>query len=56
VAGYLFRQGLGQILERRDFIRVRQRGHGFSQPQVDVPERSVLTPPCWMAAWPLLSR
>ncbi len=44
VAGYLFQQGLGQILEKRDFILFDQRGTGFSQPRLDCPEREALAP------------
>lgn len=44
VARYLFQQGLGSILERRDFILFDQRGAGYSQPRLDCPEREELTP------------
>lgn len=44
VAGYLFRQGLGAILERRDFILFDQRGAGYSIPRLDCPEREALAP------------
>ena len=43
-AGYLFRRGLGAILDRRDFILFDQRGTGYSQPRLDCPEREALTP------------
>jgi pimeloyl-ACP methyl ester carboxylesterase len=43
VAGYLFNQGLGAILERRDFILFDQRGTGYSSPRLDCPERNALT-------------
>lgn len=44
VASYLFDQGLGAILDRRDFILFDQRGTGYSQPRLDCPERDALTP------------
>jgi pimeloyl-ACP methyl ester carboxylesterase len=44
VAGYLFDQGLGAILDRRDFILFDQRGTGYSLPRLDCPERNALTP------------
>jgi pimeloyl-ACP methyl ester carboxylesterase len=44
VASYLFRQGLDAILDQRDFILFDQRGTGYSQPRLDCPERSTLTP------------
>jgi pimeloyl-ACP methyl ester carboxylesterase len=43
VAGYMFNQGLGAILERRDFILFDQRGTGYSQPRLDCQERNALT-------------
>jgi pimeloyl-ACP methyl ester carboxylesterase len=43
VAGYMFNQGLGAILERRDFILFDQRGTGYSLPRLDCPERNALT-------------
>ncbi len=42
-AAYLFSQGLGAILEQRDFILFDQRGTGHSQPRLDCPERQALT-------------
>jgi len=44
VARYLFQQGLGEILERRDFIMFDQRGSGYSRPRLNCPERERLTP------------
>ena len=44
VAGYLFNQGLGAIIDRRDFIFFDQRGTGYSLPRLDCPERDALTP------------
>jgi pimeloyl-ACP methyl ester carboxylesterase len=44
VAQYLFGQGLGSILTRRDFILFDQRGTGYSLPRLDCPERDALTP------------
>jgi pimeloyl-ACP methyl ester carboxylesterase len=44
VARYLFDQGLGAILDRRDFILFDQRGTGYSLPRLDCPERDALTP------------
>jgi pimeloyl-ACP methyl ester carboxylesterase len=44
VAGYLFNQGLGGILNRRDFIFFDQRGTGYSLPRLDCPERDAITP------------
>jgi pimeloyl-ACP methyl ester carboxylesterase len=44
VAGYLFQQGLVQILKKHDFILFDQRGTGFSQPRLDCPEREALAP------------
>ncbi len=44
VAGYLFNQGLDEILARRDFILFDQRGTGYSRPRLDCPERNALTP------------
>jgi len=44
VAVYLFDQGLGAILDRRDFIMFDQRGTGYSRPRLDCPERDALTP------------
>jgi pimeloyl-ACP methyl ester carboxylesterase len=43
VAGYMLGQGLGAILERRDFILFDQRGTGYSSPRLDCPERNALT-------------
>lgn len=43
VANYMFNQGLGAILERRDFILFDQRGTGYSSPRLDCPEREALT-------------
>ena len=43
VARYLFNQGLGAILERRDLILFDQRGTGHSQPRLDCPERTSIT-------------
>ena len=43
-AVYLFNQGLGVILERRDFILFDQRGTGHSLPSLDCPEREALEP------------
>jgi pimeloyl-ACP methyl ester carboxylesterase len=43
VAGYLFNQGLGAILEERDLILFDQRGTGYSQPRLDCPERTAIT-------------
>ncbi|HJR80369.1 MAG TPA: alpha/beta fold hydrolase [Anaerolineales bacterium] len=43
VAEYMFAQGLGAILNQRDFILFDQRGTGFSQPRLDCPERSSIT-------------
>ncbi|HET9591226.1 MAG TPA: alpha/beta hydrolase, partial [Anaerolineales bacterium] len=44
VAGYMFGQGLGAVLERHDLVLFDQRGTGFSQPRLDCPEREQLTP------------
>ena len=44
VAGYLFRQGLDAVLDRRDLILFDQRGTGYSQPRLDCPERTSITP------------
>lgn len=41
-AVYLFNQGLGAILERRDFILFDQRGTGHSLPRLDCPEREAI--------------
>ena len=43
VARYLFGQGLGAILDQRDFILLDQRGIGTSQPRLDCPERTSIT-------------
>jgi len=43
VAEYLFDQGLGAILEKRDFILFDQRGTGYSQPRLDCTERTSIT-------------
>jgi pimeloyl-ACP methyl ester carboxylesterase len=39
----MFNQGLGAILEQRDFILFDQRGTGFSHPRLDCPERMAIT-------------
>jgi pimeloyl-ACP methyl ester carboxylesterase len=44
LAGYMFRQGLGAILEQRDFILFDQRGTGYARPRLDCPEREALAP------------
>ena len=43
VASYMFEQGLGGILDQRDFILFDQRGTGYSQPRLDCPERTSIT-------------
>lgn len=43
VAGYMFNQGLGAILEKSDFILFDQRGTGYSQPRLDCTERTSIT-------------
>jgi len=43
VAAYLFNQGLGALLEKRDFILFDQRGTGYSQPRLDCIERTSIT-------------
>jgi len=43
VSEYLFNQGLGAVLEKRDFILFDQRGTGYSQPRLDCTERTSIT-------------
>ncbi len=44
LAGYMFGQGLDQVLAYRDLILFDQRGTGYSLPRLDCPERDSLTP------------
>lgn len=43
-AGYILGKGMDAVLDRRDFIVFDQRGTGYSQPRLDCPERSAITP------------
>ena len=43
-AGYLLGKGMDALLDRRDFIVFDQRGTGYSQPRLDCPERTAITP------------
>jgi pimeloyl-ACP methyl ester carboxylesterase len=44
LAGYMFRQGLGEVLANRDLILFDPRGAGYSTPTLTCPERSAITP------------
>ena len=43
-AGYILSKGMDAVLDRRDFIVFDQRGTGYSQPRLDCPERTEITP------------
>src|SRR5574338_112716 len=43
-AGYLLGKGMDAVLDRRDFVVFDQRGTGYSQPRLDCPERTEITP------------
>ena len=44
VAGYILGRGLDGVLAQRDLILFDQRGTGYSQPRLDCPERTAITP------------
>lgn len=44
LTGYLFRQGLDAVMEKRDLIIFDQRGVGYSRPRLDCFERQDVTP------------
>ena len=44
VAGYMLGRGLDAVLAQRDLVLFDQRGTGYSQPRLDCPERTAITP------------